>query len=111
MAVLGNEEVKKRFYYINTDDEWTESGAFCVVFFDNGKEEFVIVDDYVPIYEDDFAFVKARNRKEMWPIIIEKAYAKKYGSYQAIQAGHIDQALAELTNGVPQSFKHGKNQG
>lgn len=45
MAVLGNEEVKKRFYYINTDDEWLDSGCFCVVFFDNGKEEFVIVDD------------------------------------------------------------------
>jgi hypothetical protein len=37
-------------------------------------------------------------------MIIEKAYAKLYGSYPIIEGGHVDVALADLTNGVPQKF-------
>jgi len=37
-------------------------------------------------------------------MIIEKAYAKMFGSYKNIVGGHVDGALADLTGGIPQSF-------
>lgn len=65
----------------------------------------------MPYYEDacDFCFAKSRTRRELWPNVLEKAFAKKYGSYQAIAKGHVDIALSELTNGVPEKFEHRKN--
>lgn len=46
-------------------------------------------------------FGRSTNIDEIWVGILEKAYAKKYGSYSIIQGGHVHLALAELTNGVP----------
>ena len=43
-------------------------------------------------------------------MIIEKAYAKKYGSYQKIARGFVSMALAELTNGIPEEMETAKNQ-
>jgi len=37
-------------------------------------------------------------------MIIEKAYAKMYGSYPNIEGGLVDEALADLTNGAPYRF-------
>ena len=39
--------------------------------------------------------------REIWPLLIEKAYAKLYGSYSAIEGGLVEKALEALTNGVP----------
>lgn len=45
------------------------------------------------------------NEREIWPIIIEKAYAKFHGSYSNIEGGLVHTALEELTNGSGQSFR------
>lgn len=37
-------------------------------------------------------------------MFIEKAFAKKYGSYEIIEGGLVDKCLAELTNGVPETY-------
>ena len=37
-------------------------------------------------------------------MILEKAYAKLYGSYNNIVAGFVDEAIADLTNGAPFKF-------
>ena len=58
---------------------------------------------------DRFAFVRTPSGKELWPVIIEKAYAKKYGSYSAIAGGLVDLALSELTNGIPESYERDEN--
>jgi Calpain family cysteine protease len=42
--------------------------------------------------------------KECWPMLIEKAYAKMYGSYPTIEGGLVDEALADLTNGAPYRY-------
>ena len=42
--------------------------------------------------------------KEIWPLLIEKAYAKMYGNYKNIEGGLVDAALADLTNGAPYRF-------
>ena len=37
-------------------------------------------------------------------MILEKAYAKKYGSFSAVEGGLTHLALAELTNGIPEAL-------
>ena len=37
-------------------------------------------------------------------MLVEKAYAKMYGSYPNIEGGLVDEALADLTNGAPYRF-------
>lgn len=42
-------------------------------------------------------------------MLLEKAYAKKYDSYEAIEGGLVDIALSELTNGIPETLQHEDN--
>ena len=41
----------------------------------------------------------------MWVPILEKAYAKAYGSYYALEAGNIDEAIRDLTGAPSFSFE------
>lgn len=95
LAILGNGDTRNKFVFIETDDEWTICGAFCVKFYDNGKEDIVIVDDCFPFLNNELAFCTGgeKNKHELWPSILEKAYAKRYGSYQGIKSGKLNLAL------------------
>ena len=94
------------FRFMNSEYEWKKYGAFCIRFYDNGEETIVIVDDYLPIKHDIPIFGRSTNKHEFWISIIEKAYAKKYGSYSIIEGGHTHLALAELTNGLPKNLRN-----
>ena len=45
------------------------------------------------------------NEREIWPLLVEKAYAKFHGSYSNIEGGLVHTALEELTNGSGSCFK------
>jgi len=46
-------------------------------------------------------FCHARDPNEAWPVILEKAYAKLHGSYEALAGGVVHDALYDLTGGIP----------
>lgn len=104
LTVIGEERVKE---CILTKPEEISTGAYCVRFFsDSGEEEHVIVDDYFPVDSTgQWAFVRSESEKELWPMILEKAYAKLFGTYENIEAGKVCYALADLTGGVPEQVK------
>lgn len=58
-------------------------GIYMIRFFNEGEEQLVIVDDYIIVNEEGLpSFTKGNeDGLEMWPTIIEKAYAKFYGSF------------------------------
>jgi hypothetical protein len=39
---------------------------------------------------------------ELWPMVLEKAYAKMYGTYNYIEAGKVQYALSDMTDGFPE---------
>ena len=53
MTVLGSQLTRERFVFINSEEELRECGAFCVSFFDDGKENIIIIDDYLPQVNKD----------------------------------------------------------
>ena len=114
MAVLGSKLTRDKFIFLNTDDEFMTCGAFCIKFYEQGVEDIIIVDDFLPLMNGNyFPFTCTTSdptlTKEIWPIILEKAYAKKYGSYKAIAGGLVDFALAEMTNGIPEAMYKDEN--
>jgi calpain-15 len=66
---------------------------------DMGEWKEVILDDYVPVFPDDGTPVfSSGNGNELWVMLLEKAWAKLYGSYAKIEAGLTREALHDLTS-------------
>ncbi len=80
-----------------------EYGAYAVWLNVNGAWKMFILDDYFPSSNDNGPFELAFSKtdhKELWVILLEKAYAKAYGSYWDIIGGDPVHALRDLT-GAP----------
>jgi len=80
-----------------------EHGIYSVWLNINGGWKSYILDEYFPSVQArngfDLAFSKT-DQKELWVILLEKAYAKAYGSYWDIIGGDPVHALRDLT-GAP----------
>ena len=54
-------------------------------------------------------YLRSNAPNEFWAALLEKAYAKFYGSYAAIQGGHSIDAAVDFTGGIPQIVKVSPN--
>lgn len=82
--------------------EKNEMNYFSVKMLYRGKWREIDIDDYVPFIFNAPAFSKSREN-ELWVVVLEKAWAKIYGSYKQIEAGFPEEPLHDLT-GAP--IKH-----
>ncbi|BFI07497.1 calpain-type cysteine protease DEK1 [Marchantia polymorpha subsp. ruderalis] len=81
--------------------EFNEEGIYTVRFCIQGEWVAVVVDDWIPCEgRGKPAFAKSRKRNELWVSILEKAYAKLHGSYEALEGGVVQDALVDLTGGA-----------
>jgi len=90
------------------------AGVYGVMFFKMGQWEWVIIDDLVPMSPDDEEIPLFANCKvgdmELWPMVLEKAYAKVHHNWDAIDGGFAGQAVKDMTGGVMQVLDlHGKD--
>lgn len=66
------------------------------------KDVYITIDDQLPVdSHDNFVFAQSEDPEEIWPAILEKAYAKLYGGYNNIISGKAHRVLAEFTGGFP----------
>ncbi|XP_023720036.1 calpain-C [Cryptotermes secundus] len=64
----------------------------------------VLVDDRLPTVHGRLAFLQAHSSEQFWPGLLEKAYAKLHGSYEALKYGTLLDGLADLTGGITESI-------
>ncbi|XP_065878809.1 calpain-type cysteine protease DEK1 [Euphorbia lathyris] len=81
--------------------EYNEEGIYTVRFCIQGEWVPVVVDDWIPCESAGKpAFATSRKSNELWVSILEKAYAKLHGSYEALEGGLVQDALVDLTGGA-----------
>ncbi|CAB9519809.1 Calpain-type cysteine protease DEK1 [Seminavis robusta] len=72
-----------------------------------GVWKYVVVDDYLPVCDKSLKPMFATNKQEdneLWVAILEKAFAKVYGSYGNLQNGRTLQAVTEMTQDPSTAF-------
>lgn len=95
--------VPERIKDIFITDKKSGIGRYVVRFFDMGELKEIVIDDTIPCHKDKTkptpAFAKPVG-KVLWVLLLEKVWAKMYGSYKKIVNGLAVEAFRELT-GAP----------
>ena len=106
--VAGNRDQLDRLFMCDYDHK--DKGFFVLKFYmDDPKSDddwaVVLVDDRIPCDANGLAaFCRNKDPSVYWAMIVEKAYAKLSGSYEAMQGGTVVQGLEDLTGGVGYKF-------
>jgi hypothetical protein len=79
--------------FCNTHD----SGIYKVVVYRCGIKTTVILDDFFPCFLNAGPAYSRTKSNALWVLLIEKAFAKSYGSYSALATGTPFEALIDLT--------------
>ncbi|KAM3127865.1 hypothetical protein pb186bvf_020018, partial [Paramecium bursaria] len=81
--------------------QYQPNGLYGLWMVHDGQLRQVVVDDYIPCSQKGGPIFSKNQENELWVLLIEKAYAKLYGSYQSLElGGDPADALYELT-GAP----------
>ncbi|KAK4222126.1 putative calpain [Podospora fimiseda] len=126
-------ELMERICVTGKDEEAAECGVYGFVFWRDGAWIGTVIDDQLLLKAPDFAnvsgdihdpsnskawkfrkdnqtgskalfFAACRDENETWLPLLEKAYAKIHGDYNAIWGGWVGEGVEDLTGGVSTEF-------
>ncbi|EGR30491.1 hypothetical protein IMG5_130830 [Ichthyophthirius multifiliis] len=95
-ALAEQQELVERLFHVKVKSDY---GIYSIWLNIDGEWKNINIDDQIPYKGRQPAFSRGQG-DEIWVLLLEKAYAKAYGSYYVIEGGNPAQALRDLT-GAP----------
>jgi len=103
-------EYPERIYNMFDQKTLNKAGIYTIRMYAMGVPVSVLVDDYIPETlsddSDENNFVKVTPDKELWPVLLEKAFAKLYGNYLSINKGWPTDAALGMIGSDGRTINH-----